>query len=116
MNEALIEGINSTVSHKNSLVIAGDVILGKFDETVKLLRKIRARRILILPGNHDRTSEFVLRQPPHGARETVRTKRALYKHAYEEQRHRTPCLPGRPGTVELDGRPSRCRSEVGPSR
>ena len=92
MNEALIEGINSTVSHKNSLVIAGDVLLGKFDESVKLLKKIRARRILILPGNHDRTS---LVYGHHGARETVRTKRQLYKAAYEEQRHGILCLEDR---------------------
>jgi calcineurin-like phosphoesterase family protein len=92
MNEGLLDGINSTVSSRNTLVIAGDVLLGKFEESVRLLKKIRAKRIWILPGNHDRWS---LVYGHHGSAEVTRTKREMFRLAYEEQRKGIRCEPDR---------------------
>jgi calcineurin-like phosphoesterase family protein len=83
MNGAIIEGINSTVGSRNTLVILGDVVLGKFEETLALLKEIRAARVLIVPGNHDR---FSLAYGHRGAVEAQRTKRRLWMAEYESQR------------------------------
>lgn len=56
MNEGLLDGINSTVSSKDRLVILGDIALGKLEESLKCLGDIRAAELILLPGNHDRWS------------------------------------------------------------
>jgi calcineurin-like phosphoesterase family protein len=80
MNMGIVENINATVSSRHSLVILGDVLLGKIEESLKLLKEIRAKRVLILPGNHDR---FSLAYGHHGALETQRVKRQLWISEYE---------------------------------
>jgi calcineurin-like phosphoesterase family protein len=94
MNAEIIEGINSTVGGRNTLVILGDVLLGKIEETMQLLKEIRAKRILILPGNHDR---FSLAYGHHGAKETQRVKRQLWIAEYEGVRRDRSlrCVPDR---------------------
>src|SRR4051812_47384059 len=72
MNQALLDGVNSRVTGRDTLVVVGDALLGRFDESVRLLRKIRAKRIWMLPGNHDRWS---LAYGHHGAAEVRRGKR-----------------------------------------
>jgi calcineurin-like phosphoesterase family protein len=88
MNEAIVDGINSRVSGRDSLVILGDVVMGKLDENLKLLKGIRAKRIWIIPGNHDR---FSLAYGHRGAVETQRTKRHLWKTQYEGVRAGIRC-------------------------
>lgn len=56
MNEALLEGINSTVSSYDRLVVCGDLVMGKLEENIQLLADIQAAEIILLPGNHDRFS------------------------------------------------------------
>jgi calcineurin-like phosphoesterase family protein len=90
MNAAVIDGINSRVKRSDSLVILGDVVMGKLEDTLRLLKEIRAKRIWIIPGNHDR---FSLAYRHHGAPETQRTKRKLWASQYEEQRVGIRCEP-----------------------
>lgn len=92
MNRQLIENINSSVRSTGSLIILGDVLLGKFEDSVKLLKEIRAKRILIIPGNHDR---FSLAYGHRGAVETRRTKLRLWKEQYEKQRTGITCIEDR---------------------
>lgn len=80
MNEAILDGINSTVGRRDTLAILGDVALGKLDETLKLLTRIKAGRVWLLPGNHDRWS---LAYRHSGASETQRMKRGLWRAQYE---------------------------------
>lgn len=56
MNKALLDGINSTVSSSERLVITGDLVMGKLESNIHLLAHIRAAEIVLLPGNHDRFS------------------------------------------------------------
>jgi calcineurin-like phosphoesterase family protein len=56
MNKALLEGINSTVSSADRLVVLGDVVMGKLESNIHLLSGIRAAEVLLVPGNHDRFS------------------------------------------------------------
>lgn len=56
MNEQLITNINEVVSSKDRLVILGDIVMGKLDETLPILGEIQAAELILLPGNHDRWS------------------------------------------------------------
>lgn len=56
MNAALVDGINSTLTTKDRLVITGDIALGQFDVSILNLASIHAAEIILLPGNHDRWS------------------------------------------------------------
>jgi len=85
MNREIIERVNAVVTGRDTLVILGDVIMGKFEETVKLLAQLRAKRVWIIPGNHDRFSHAYRH---HGATETQRTKRELWRAEYESSRER----------------------------
>jgi calcineurin-like phosphoesterase family protein len=83
MNEAILDGINSEVGGRNTLVILGDIVLGKFEETLKLLKQIHAAKVLLIPGNHDR---FSLAYGHKGALETQRLRRRLWMIEYENLR------------------------------
>lgn len=83
MNKGILDGINSTVGRRDTLVIVGDTALGKLNETLKLLTRVRAARIWLLPGNHDR---FSLAYRHSGAAETQRMKRGLWRTQYESAR------------------------------
>jgi len=105
MNRDLVGRINDTVGDRGSLVILGDVIMGIFEETVKLLAEIKARKIVIFPGNHDRSS---LAYRHGGAAEVVRSKRELWRLRYEEARPGVRMLPDRQPSAwhrVVDGRP-----------
>jgi calcineurin-like phosphoesterase family protein len=80
MNDAIITGANEEMRPADTLVILGDLALGKLEETLKLLRAIKAARIWVLPGNHDRWS---LAYGHRGAKETLRIKRGLWRRQYE---------------------------------
>lgn len=56
MNKALLEGINSTVSSSDRLVILGDLVMGKLEVNIHLLADIQAAEVVLVPGNHDRWS------------------------------------------------------------
>lgn len=56
MDAAILDGINSLVSEKDRLVILGDICLGKLEESLLNLGKIRTAELVLVPGNHDRWS------------------------------------------------------------
>jgi calcineurin-like phosphoesterase family protein len=80
MNDAIITGVNEEMRPVDTLVILGDLAMGKLEETLKLLRAIKAARIWVIPGNHDRWS---LAYGHRGAKETLRIKRGLWRVQYE---------------------------------
>lgn len=105
MNETIIENVNATVSARDTLVLLGDTAMGKLDETLQLLRQVRAKRIWILPGNHDR---FSLGYRHSGSTETQRIKRGLWRVQYESQRHGLRVEPDQvpsAWTAKVRGRP-----------
>ena len=83
MNDAILDRINSVVARQDTLVVVGDVLLGPFEESVKLLQRIRAGRIRLLPGNHDRWSLAYGHGGSAGARAT---KRMLFAAEYAARR------------------------------
>lgn len=111
MNDALLEGINSTVGSKNTLVIVGDIVMGKLEYNMRLLRRIKAARIWLLPGNHDRFSMAFQHQ---GSPEIRRSKRTLwqaqYAGAWDDSRGRPRTVAGVQAVkVETDVVPSAWR-------
>jgi calcineurin-like phosphoesterase family protein len=114
MNEALLDGINTVVARQDTLVVAGDVLLGTFEESVKLLGQIRAGRIRLLPGNHDRWS---LAYTHRGSPEVVKNKRRMWMADYQDAGRRRglssassgiECVPDRRPSVwpmTMSGRP-----------
>lgn len=87
MNAALIDGINSTVSEKDRLVILGDICMGKLDQSLELLGEIRAREIVLVPGNHDRWS------PAYQHRGDEMAKREAFRKKYAAAREGIVALP-----------------------
>lgn len=53
MNEALIERWNAVVHPHDEVLILGDLVMGRFAETIQLVPRLNGRKSL-LPGNHDR--------------------------------------------------------------
>jgi calcineurin-like phosphoesterase family protein len=84
MNRELLERINSTVSSEDRLVILGDICMGKLEESLPLLAEIRAKELILVPGNHDRWSLAY-----HHRGEDVAAKRHEFRLRYEAQRART---------------------------
>jgi calcineurin-like phosphoesterase family protein len=80
MNREILDRVNSVVTGRDTLVILGDVIMGTFEETVKLLAQLRAKRIWIIPGNHDRFSRAYSHR---GGPEAQQTSRELWRLKYE---------------------------------
>ncbi len=80
MNAALLEGINSTVTEAERLVILGDILMGKLEESLLWLAEIRAREIILIPGNHDRWS---LAYHHKGSEEDQRVSREQAMFRYE---------------------------------
>ena len=56
MNYSIIERCNDIVTERDTLVLHGDNVMGTFAENVKLFGLVRAGKIILLPGNHDRLS------------------------------------------------------------
>lgn len=53
MNEALVERWNDVVSPTDRVLVLGDVCMGKVQESLVHVGRLRGRKFL-LPGNHDR--------------------------------------------------------------
>lgn len=53
MNEALIDNWNSTVNDDDTVYVLGDVCMGKIEDSLALLPRLKGFKRLI-PGNHDR--------------------------------------------------------------
>lgn len=99
MNKALLDGINSTVSSEQRLVVLGDVVMGKLETNIHLLSGIRAREIILVPGNHDR---FSLAYHHKGSEEDAALKREQVRYlTYEEapDNDRFRALPDRTPSV-----------------
>lgn len=54
MNNDLIDQINDTVGTGDELWLLGDVAMGKLADTLPLLNRLHAGRIVLVAGNHDR--------------------------------------------------------------
>jgi calcineurin-like phosphoesterase family protein len=92
MNMAIIDNINAFVRPRHHLIILGDTIMGKFEETVQLLKLIKAGRITIIPGNHDR---FSLAYQHAGGRDAQAARRLIWKGQYEAVRKGVTCFEDR---------------------
>lgn len=97
MNQAIIDGANQVVGKRDHLIILGDIVMGKLDENLPLLAQLRAGRITLIPGNHDRWSLAY----PHRIGSGVGVGhgpgaglpvRAAWKKRYEEQRRGIFCM------------------------
>jgi len=53
MNEAIVERWNDTVSDDDEIVVPGDVALGRIEDSLSYVARLRGRLHLVL-GNHDR--------------------------------------------------------------
>ena len=58
MDETLINNWNNTVSHKDTVYIIGDFCLGKEEQIISYLKRLKGKKILI-KGNHDRITSSV---------------------------------------------------------
>lgn len=79
MNDALLDGINSTVGSVNRLVILGDVLMGKFEESLEWLGAIRAAEIILIPGNHDKWS-LAYHQKGDAEAQARRREQAMFRY------------------------------------
>src|ERR1035437_3094736 len=55
MHEVLIANYNSRVDPLDDAFVLGDVAMGTFAETIKIVRRFNGDKYLV-PGNHDRIS------------------------------------------------------------
>lgn len=55
MSQTILDNINDTCTADDTLVMLGDVALGKLVDSLEYIRAINAHTILV-PGNHDRLS------------------------------------------------------------
>jgi calcineurin-like phosphoesterase family protein len=92
MNRVIIERINAVVTGRDTLVILGDVALGRLDETLALLGQLRAKKVWIIPGNHDR---FSLAYGHRGAPEVMLSKRRIWRDEYQRHHPHLRCEPDR---------------------
>lgn len=53
MNRGLVDNWNDTVAPSDEVWVLGDVAMGQREETLKLVRGLHGRKLL-LPGNHDK--------------------------------------------------------------
>lgn len=53
MNESLIANWNETVTPDDTVMVLGDFVMGKKDETLPLVERLNGT-IYLVPGNHDR--------------------------------------------------------------
>lgn len=53
MNRGLVDNWNETVAPSDEVWVLGDVAMGQREETLKLVRGLHGRKLL-LPGNHDK--------------------------------------------------------------
>lgn len=79
MDSAIIDNINSTLDPtEDDLIILGDTCMGNMDKSLRNLARVQARRIMLIPGNHDRWSLAFHTRGDHA------TKREIWRKRYEE--------------------------------
>jgi calcineurin-like phosphoesterase family protein len=85
MSWTIIENCNQMVTERDTLVLMGDTALGKLEGgggTLAMLGEIRAGRLVLLPGNHDRWSLAYGHRGDAAARRLTRARwRAVYRSA-----------------------------------
>jgi len=54
MNTAMVTAINTNVALDDELWILGDLAMGNIDVTLPILKRFNAKRIVLVPGNHDK--------------------------------------------------------------
>lgn len=74
MNRVLVDNWNDTVRDTDVVYILGDLVMGKFAETIDLVAELKGTKLLI-PGNHDRV------HPAYHDKRT--TKKAQWWKMYE---------------------------------
>lgn len=87
MNTDLLDRFAARVQPEDTLILLGDVAMGRLDDTVPLLGLLPGRRILV-PGNHDRCWR--------GKAKRSERAEALYASVFHEIWHE-------PGPVVLNG-------------
>ena len=92
MSETLLKNFNDTVSPDDTLVILGDVCMGKIDTSLGYLSRLTAGHVIILPGNHDRWS---LAYGHKGTEEVADQKRAEWLLKYEDANMNLICMTDR---------------------
>lgn len=75
MNEGIIENFNRFISPEDTLILVGDLCMGKKDDSIPLLARIKGRKIIV-PGNHD---------PFHTSAEKREWKRKEWKQRYFDE-------------------------------
>lgn len=62
MNTSLLDRINAVVGPDDELWVLGDVAMGRLDDTLPLVKRLSAGKVVLVAGNHDRV------HPCNGAR------------------------------------------------
>jgi calcineurin-like phosphoesterase family protein len=60
MNERMIKIINDTVGKRDILYILGDFGFGNFNDLIKWFKRINCGRIILVKGNHDKSTKAML--------------------------------------------------------
>lgn len=74
MNRTIIRRWNERVDVNDTVYVLGDMVMGRFAETVELVRELRGD-IFLVPGNHDRVHPAYQDTKPH----KVARWRAMYE-------------------------------------
>lgn len=86
MNQAIISLANETCGPDDELYILGDIAMGKLDESLPLLKLVRAK-VFLIPGNHDRFSFAYQRKGDRRAKVSEQaTRYAQFGSLYLEDR------------------------------
>jgi calcineurin-like phosphoesterase family protein len=56
MNEGLISNFNEVLTKEDRLILLGDTLMGKLDDSLMWLSYLNAGEIILVPGNHDKWS------------------------------------------------------------
>lgn len=56
MNRVIIERCNDMVRENDTLIMLGDTLMGTYALTLQRFTTVRCKRIVMIPGNHDRWS------------------------------------------------------------
>jgi calcineurin-like phosphoesterase family protein len=56
MNWTIINRCNKKVGVDDTLILFGDNVMGHYATNVELLREIKCKNVILIPGNHDRFS------------------------------------------------------------
>lgn len=101
MDSTIIDNVNSILDPDiDELFILGDICMGNMEKSLRNLGRVRARRVVMFPGNHDRWSLAYHTRGDHY------TKRRSWQKRYEE------ALTSSRGMAMSDRSPSQWRTKI----